>query len=125
NRRTTEPLARAQHRAREMRMVGRIGVVRGLQAKCAAPLIEMAALADVARRDALEVVAPIEHQARLGTEHFHDAAGHRFVQPCGQPQPAKRLVYPPVMVVADMRLEKSRRIPHLLTPRPPPPAGPG
>src|SRR5687768_6795399 len=48
NRRPAEPLSRAQDRAREMRMIGRIGVVRGLQAKGAAPFIEMAAFADVA-----------------------------------------------------------------------------
>ena len=69
----------------------------GLEAEAVAKLILFASLA---AEFAIEEIAAIELNARLGGEHFHGAPGGRFVNLRGHGKRAILVVEYPVVVVA-------------------------
>jgi hypothetical protein len=71
--------------------------VLGFQAEAVAELILLAGLAGLF---AIEEIAAIKLEARLGGEHFHGAAGGRLVHLGGQREFAALVVEHPVMVIA-------------------------
>src|SRR5947207_1335225 len=94
-------LARLDHGRGKARLIGRIRKVLGLEAKSLTEIVELAALAEIARRLAFEVVAGEELHAGFGRPHLHDATGARIHDPRGKAERAgARLIEHVIVVVA-------------------------
>src|SRR5579871_3265054 len=81
-----ERSARVDHTGRKARLVRRIRKPLRLQANSVAAAVNAAALPDVARHFASEIVSRIELQARLGGPDLEHAAGGGIREPCGEAQ---------------------------------------
>src|SRR6185295_14998712 len=76
-------VSRLQFGGGEIRMVGRVGIMLGLQAKCIAVVVNVTALS---MHRAVQEVAGIELDARFSGQHLHDASALGIVDLRRQPR---------------------------------------
>src|SRR6266705_1099367 len=90
-------LARFEDYRRKAGVVRRVGVVLGFHAEAVAEFVNFSPLAG---QTAVEEIARVKLQTRLGREHFEDAAGGRLMHAREQGQITDALAEDPVVVVA-------------------------